>query len=32
MQTEKRPIWLRALLTAGFLVLCAAWLFLAVVL
>ena len=32
MQTEKRPIWVRALLTAGFLVLCAAWLFLAVVL
>ena len=32
MHTEKRPLWLRALLTAGFLVLCAAWLFLAVVL
>ena len=32
MKSEKRPLWLRALLTAGFLVLCAAWLFMAVVL
>lgn len=32
MLSEKRPLWLRALLTAGFCLLCAAWLFLAVVL
>ena len=32
MKSEKRPLLRRALLTAGFLVLCAAWLFLAVVL
>lgn len=32
MKSDKRPLWLRALLTGGFLVLCAAWLFMAVVL
>ncbi len=32
MKSEKRPLLRRALLTAGFLVLCAAWLFMAVVL
>ena len=32
MKSEKRPLWLRGLLAAGFLVLCAAWLFMAVVL
>ena len=32
MKSEKRPLLRRALLTAGFLLLCAAWLFMAVVL